>query len=276
MNKGYKKYVNQVLRRIPCQPRVKKRIRYDLYCMLEEKSVELHETDPYQLLGEPKDVAEEFMDNMDDVYHGRYTYISEKTFLGMPLIQVKSGMNRGRGEYKSEKKIFGIPLIHINQNPFGVAKGIIAIGPVAIGIISLGLCSIGVLSLGVLCLGLLISLGAIGISCGISVGGVAIAGLFACGGVAIGGYMALGGCAIAGEVAIGGYARARVAIGGTIYAHVGLYQTKGTGDYVIPLTDDIEAMKRYIFEKAPHMHPIVKGFIKSAIRQIVDGSMTFG
>ncbi|QUI21171.1 hypothetical protein HZI73_02210 [Vallitalea pronyensis] len=272
MNKTYKKYVNQVLRRIPCKPRVKKRIRYDLYCMLEEKSSELHEMDPYQLLGEPEDVADEFMDNMDDVYHSRYAYVSENTFLGMPLIQVKSGMNRG-GEYKSERKLFGIPLVHINRNPFGVAKGIIAIGPVAIGIISLGLCSVGVLSLGVLCLGLLISLGAIGLSCGISFGGIAIAGLFACGGVAIGGYMAFGGCAIAGEIAIGGYARGRVAIGDTIHAHIGLYQTKGTGEYVIPLIDDIEAMKYYIFNKVPDMHPIVKGMIKHAIRLIADGAI---
>ncbi|MCT4688956.1 hypothetical protein [Vallitalea sp.] len=52
MNKVHKRYVNKVLRRIDCSNSYKKRIRNDLYIMMEEKALELNESDPYKLLGD--------------------------------------------------------------------------------------------------------------------------------------------------------------------------------------------------------------------------------
>lgn len=259
MNKVYKKYVDHVLRMIPYKGGIKKRIRSDLYEMLEEKSRELGEKDPYILLGKPEELAEEFLENMED----------KKNYMGVHQILMDSSYG---DEYKSEKTLFGIPLVHINKKPLGVAKGIIAVGPLAIGVLSIGICSIGLFSLGVLSLGLLIALGAVSLGGILSLGGIAIGGLFVFGGVAISGYMAMGGYASAGELAIGGYAKARIAIGDVIDAHVGLYETRGSGEYVIPITEQAETMKAYIAQHAPDANGVVKFFIEKIINGLANGT----
>lgn len=270
MNKHYNKYVNRVLRRLDCNSQYKKRIRSDLHMMLEDKAMELNETDPYKLLGEPEEVAEEFAENMGVKLFSKYEYVSEKSFLGMPLIQINNTRSAYL-EYKSEKEIMGIPLVHINNKPFGVAKGIIAVGSVSIGVLSIGAISIGIISLGAISFALLIGIGGGVLSLIAGLGGVAIAGLFAFGGVAISNYISMGGVAIAKEFANGGYARAKVALGGKIHAHVGFYQQSGSGEYVQEILQDAEAMKNYIFNKAPNLDHIVKGFVNKSLEWIQKG-----
>lgn len=225
MNKTHKRYVNKVLRRIDCSNSYKKRIRNDLHIMMEEKVLELNESDPYKLLGEPEQVAEEFAENMGVNLFAKYQNVSEKTILGTPVIQINNNNYRGY-EYKSKKTIMGIPLVHINNKPLGVAKGIIACGCISIGIISLGGISIGV----------------------ISFGGVSFALL-----------LGIGGAAIAKEFAYGGYAKAKVAIGKEINAKVGFYSENGKGEFVRKIVEDTQLMKDYIYSKVPDLSSFVKG-----------------
>ncbi|GMQ55779.1 hypothetical protein AN1V17_01710 [Vallitalea sediminicola] len=274
MNKEHKKYVNKVLRRIDCSNSYKRRIRNDLHIMLEEKSVQLNETDPYKLLGEPEKVAEEFAENMGVNLFTKYQYVSEKTILGMPLIQINNHSHRGY-EYKSQKTIMGIPLIHINNKPLGVAKGIIACGSISIGIISFGGISIGIISLGGISFALLLGIGGAAVSGIASIGGLAIAGLFAIGGAAISNYISVGGAAIAREFAYGGYAKARVAIGKEINAEVGFYYESGKGEFVRKIVEDSQFMKDYIFSKAPDLDGLVKGVINKCIYMVNNHWMNF-
>lgn len=129
-------------------------------------------------LGNPQDVAKEFMENLD---------IPVK----YPVI-IGFSYSLSSYEYMSKKHFFGIPLVHINiggRYRTKVAKGIIAIGDISFGIISIGGISVGLLSLGGLSLGLL------------ALGGIAI-GFLAIGGIAIGG-AAIGGIAIGINKALG-------------------------------------------------------------------------
>lgn len=177
MNK--ENYVKQVLKYIKASRKVKLRIKDDLMAALYEESDNVSFESIVAKHGEPKEMACEFMDNLElpNEYYG-----------------VTIGLSRRAKpyEYISKAKIFGIPLVHINisgRYGIGVAKGIIAIGDVAFGLISIGGLSLGLISIG-------------GISIGaFALGGIA-AGALAIGGIAIG-YTAIGGIAVATFKAIG-------------------------------------------------------------------------
>ncbi len=207
---GEKKFINytdKVVSRIGCDRKTSRKIKEDLLENLIMKSSETGEEDPYILMGDIDEVAEEFKESLnikENCYN--YTFYSRKSHY----------------EYKSKTTIGGIPLVHV-INGRGVAKGIIAVGPVAIGVFALGLLPIGIVSLGVIGLGMLIGLGAIGVSPLISLGGIAISY-----------YLSLGGVAMAKHFAIGGLAVANVAIGDAAKGIVAVYKQKGSGQFLYP------------------------------------------
>ena len=164
-------YIKEVLKNLYASKKIKKRIKEDLEERISAAMEEDAFYNPVSDLGKPEELANEFMDNLDNP--------------DSPWVNVMSPTYSSY-EYKSERTIFGLPLIHVN---FGngrqtvTAKGFIAVGDIAIGVISVGGVSAGLISLGG------VSLGAL------AIGGVAIGG-FAIGGVAIG-IGAIGGVAIA-------------------------------------------------------------------------------
>ena len=232
-NKKFNSYVNNVLKYINTNVNTKKKIKEDLLITLENKSQELREEDPIKLLGNPKDVAKEFMENININYNNLPSY-----------------------EYISETKIFGIPLVHINYNNFGLgkAKGIIAIGKISIGVISLGGISFGVFSFGGLSLGLLLSFGGFAGSLGIALGGLALAYNFA-----------IGGLAIAKDLAIGGYASANIAFGGQIKAIVGTYKQSGTGQFIYKFNSENQKVLSIIKSMYPNIGKLKMWIISSLL-----------
>lgn len=126
-----------------------------------------------------------------------YEYKSRFTFLGLPLLHVRTGRPRG------EKLRPAVGWIAIGDWSIGV---LISIGGIAMGGISIGGVSLGVVALG-----------------GVSIAALAIGGLTlglwaATGGLAIG-YLAHGGCALAWHAAAGGLAAAcDFALGGSAFA----------------------------------------------------------
>jgi hypothetical protein len=211
-----KSYVNEVLSYIIADNRMKKRIRDDLLSQLNEAANTEDIDSVIGRMGDPKDVAREFMDSIyDDKSEIFEEIMSDRSDNAMFIKRIY--------EYKSKRTVFGIPLVHIKISRYGrpsVAKGIIAIGTISIGIISIGAIPIGVISLGGLALGLVTFGGA-------SIGLLLALGGFAAGAVAIGGITlglgAIGGIAI-GKIAIGGVAKGTVAIGDEVF-----------GDYVLKI-----------------------------------------
>ena len=125
---------------------------------------------------------------------------------GKPIIEVLERdplVVRGR-RYATKTIIFGLPLIHVALGPhedekFGRARGIIAIGDVATGWLAIGGTARGIFAFGGFALGI------------VTMGGLSI-GLLAMGGGAIGA-VAFGGGAVGG-IAIGGGAVGIIAQGG--------------------------------------------------------------
>jgi len=155
-NKKFLRYIGKVLSYIKCNSRTRKLIREDLYTNLSEKSDETGENDPIKLMGEPGEVAREFISNLDLKESGGF-------------------------EYRTNLELFGIPIIHISMKPWGITKGIISIGVLSCGAVSLGI----VASLGAVSLSLLLSIGAVAVAYGFSIGAVAVAQHFAIGAVAV-------------------------------------------------------------------------------------------
>jgi len=124
MRREYKVYVNKVLSYISTDHKTKKKIKSDLLETLMTREDEGMDVDPYEVLGDPLEVAKEFSEN-----------------LGMSMLN-------GGFEYKSKVSILGVPLVHINLGRNATAKGIVAIGSKSVGIISIGGISLGVVSLG--------------------------------------------------------------------------------------------------------------------------------
>lgn len=124
-------------------------------------------------------------------------YKSKASFLGLPLVHMRSGHRRGepivpaRGWIALGDKAFGILFACGGFAVGGIAMGGVAIGPVAVGGMTLGAISMGGLAIGALALG-----------------GGAI-GFFSAGGMALGYFAAEGGMAIAREFAFGGLAMAK-------------------------------------------------------------------
>ncbi|QNO14194.1 transcriptional regulator [Alkalicella caledoniensis] len=209
-------YVQQVIDNMAVDGKMKERIRKDLFQHIDEASIEKDMETILENMGDPKEVAKDFMD----------TLYQDKDEVIERLIQECKMTNKllnNYYEYKSKKLIFGLPLVHIKfsrtkrLNKPCLAKGIIAIGDIAVGVISIGGIAFGVTSFGGIGLGAF-AFGGLAVG-GIALGGIAL-GLLALGGIAIG-LGAMGGLAI-GNIAVGGYARGTVAIGG-----------KAIGDYVI-------------------------------------------
>lgn len=239
--KRFINYTDKVIERIGCDRRTGRKIKEDLLETLIMKSSETGEEDPYALMGDIDEVAEEFKEslNIKDNYYN-YTFINRKPHY----------------EYKSKTTIGGIPLIHVISGR-GVAKGIIAIGPVAIGVFALGLIPIGIASLGVIALGLLVSLGSIGISPLISLGGVAVSY-----------YLSLGGVAIAKHFAIGGLAVANVAIGGVAKGIIAVYKQKGSGQFLYPYYTDASEIIAQIKILYPNISSTVSEIIEFVIKSL--------
>jgi hypothetical protein len=199
-------YVNEVLSYIDTDKSMKMRFKSDLTLQLNDAAESESIEEVLKKMGDPKDVAREFMDSINE---GKGTHQG-----GVFTAGYKFGRYNTERiyEYKSKARLFGIPLVHIKLSRYGkpaVAKGIIAIGTVSVGVISIGAIPIGIISIGALSIGVL-SFGAIALGLLLAVGGAAV-GAFAIGGIAIG-LAAIGGVAV-GEIAIGGYARGTVAIG---------------------------------------------------------------
>lgn len=205
MNKDFQRYIDEILDSIGVVGKKKRRIGEDLYAALMEKQEMTGESDPYILLGAPKEVAKEFRENLGVRYNKRYRW--------------------GRGyEYVSKRKVFGIPLVHVNTKGFGVAKGIFSYGTIAVGLVSFGGISIGALSFG-----------AISLAAFIALGGLAFSGMFSIGGASIAYIASLGGAAIAKNIAIGGYASADIAIGGMAKGIVAVFNQSGNGKYMFSM-----------------------------------------
>lgn len=199
-------YVEEVLFNIVADDKMKNRIKSDLTLQLNEAGQSENIEEVLRRMGDPKDVAKEFMDS---IYENKSEIIEN---LIREHTKVTNLMN-DYYEYKSKSTLFGLPLVHIKINRRGgrvcVAKGIIAIGTVSIGVVSIGAIPLGFLCFGGAAVGI-ISFGGIAIGLIAAIGGVAL-GALAVGGMAIG-LGAIGGFAI-GEIAIGGYARGTVAAG---------------------------------------------------------------
>lgn len=177
-------YSKKVISHINTGFTTKLRIKEDIIETLTEKAYHEKCNDPWELMGDPKDVAREFSENLSDY-------------------------NKGEFELKSSINILGLPLYHITTHKNRTAKGIFAIGYRAIGLIAAGTASLGVISLGTFSLGLL-SLGGLTLGLAGSLGGIALAGSTAIGGIAIAKDLAIGGLAIAENVAIGGAVMAQL------------------------------------------------------------------
>lgn len=184
MKRAYINYVNRVVGYLNCRSKMKNKIKKDLLESLIEKEEDHGSFDPLELMGDPKEVAKEFSENLD--------------------LEIAN-------DYVSKTRLFGMPLVHIVRRKNGMAKGIIAIGPISIGIFSIGGFSLGIFTFGGVSIGL------------IALGGIA-AGYSALGGAAIAYDLAIGGAAVAYNLAIGGAAVAQhVAIGGSTFGTLSYY-----------------------------------------------------
>lgn len=226
----YERYINSVVNNIKCDGKTRKKIKEDLLSHIEVKSLETGESDPWKLMGDPNEVANEFRENLNikDKYIGYYGY-----------------------EYISETRVFGWPLVHINNRRNGFARGIIAIGGFSVGVVSLGGISIGILSFGGVALGALLALGGLTVSLGIAIGGTAISY-----------YYSIGAFALAKHFAIGAYAQANVAVGDTVKAILGAYKTEGTGEILMKIPADTEAFVNEVRKLYPRVSNIVLNLFK--------------
>ena len=137
---------------------------------------------------------------------------------------------------RSEGEFLGLPVWEIacgpdpdNNELFGHARAIIAVGDVATGWLAIGGFARGTIAIGGCAIG------------GISIGGLSIGLLAALGGCAIG-TIALGGAAI-GLLAFGGGAVGYVAVGGGAYGHYA-FGAGAAGEHVISTVQrDPEAVR---------------------------------
>lgn len=196
MNKN-KRYISKVLSYIECNHKTKLRLKEDLLSDIYNKSEIEDTTDPYILMGQPKNVALEIIDNYE--------------------LKLSTGF-----EYISSANILGLPILHISSKQHGISVGVIAIGLKSIGLFSIGILSLGVLSLGVISLGLLLSVGSVTLSPIMSLGAVAISG-----------FSSLGAIAISNGLSMGAIAIGKLAIGARAYGDLAIFTDYGSGDVII-------------------------------------------
>ncbi len=201
-------YVNQVLEYIIADRDMKERIANDLTLQLEEAARSENIDDVIGRMGEPKEVAKEFMDT---IYENKSELFDEIIAeRNRETVQFRRVI-----EYKSKVTFMGIPLIHVKLSRYGkpvVARGIIAIGTFSVGVISIGAVPFGLISLGGFAFGIF-SFGGFAAGLLMAMGGFA-AGALALGGV-VAGLGAIGGVAL-GDIAVGEVARGTVAIGANV------------------------------------------------------------
>lgn len=234
MNKEFDNYINKIVSNIGLTGKKARNIREDLYSSLIEKQQITGETNPYILLGDPEDVAEEFRENIGierRYFHDYYWY-----------------------EYKSKVTVLGIPLVHINCKPMGVAKGIISIGSIAIGVLAFGGVSIGALSFGAIAMGILAA-----------IGGISLAGLLSIGGIAMAFGVSVGGVAISKLMACGGYASANIAIGGISKGVISIFKQSGEGTYLFDNSSNLKEIINTIKEVYPNISEKIINFMEKFI-----------
>jgi len=159
-------------------------------------------------------------------------------------------------EFISKKTIADLPIIHINARPFGVAKGIVAIGNVAVGLLAIGGVSIGLFSFGEVALSLLLSLGGLSASLFSAFGGLAIALYLAGGGLAVSCDFAMGGAAITRNYSIGGFSPAKVAIGGEARGVTAVYEQSRVGNYLLRLPKTADQIIDFVILKGEEISAV--------------------
>lgn len=229
---SYERYINSVINNIKCNGKIRRKIKEDLLSHIQLKALETGENDPWKLMGDPHEVAEEFRENLN----------------------IKEGYEYGY-EYISETKIFGLPLVHINTRRNGFAKGIIACGGFSVGIISIGGISLGLLSFGGISLGLLFAFA-----------GVSISPIIAIGAFTISYYLAAGAFAVSKYIACGAYAKANIAIGDAVRGIIGAYKTEGIGDIMMKMPVDKELFFKEVRNIYPEINSISLKILKLFIR----------
>ena len=218
-------FINNVLDGMVIDDHLRRRISQDLRSHIIEASQDQNEDEVLEKMGDPVEVASEFMDS---IYENKSEIIERLVRERLKVKQLLADYY----EYRSKIQFFGLPLVHIKFRRHlrakpGMARGIIAIGNRAIGVIAIGRLCFGGFCLGVLPVGL-VALGSF--SCGVvAIGGFAV-GIMALGGVAAGllaaggiifGLIAFGGFAF-GLISGGGFAHGVVAMGGhTIGKYIG-------------------------------------------------------
>ncbi|MDT8716862.1 hypothetical protein IAI10_09345 [Clostridium sp. 19966] len=236
MDKNFKDYIDIIINNMGITGKEERKIREDLYSSLLEKQNITGENDPYKLLGDPYEIAEDFIENLGISHSNSHSYRRSYGF-----------------EYVSKTKVFGLPLVHVNSNPFGIAKGIFSFGVVSVGVFSFGALSLGVISFGGIALGI------------IAFGGVAVSALLSMGGAAVSYFASLGGASIAKCIAIGGYAKADIAIGGVADGIVAIFNQHGTGQYMFKMPANADEVAAAIRKVKPNMAQWIINLIKGLL-----------
>lgn len=237
MNKEFQEYINKIVGLIGVSGKKKKQISEDLYAALEEKQQETGESNPYILMGDAEEVAEEFRENLGIDNENSISRFYDRHRYGF--------------EYVSKTKVFGVPLVHINTKPLGIAKGIFSYGTVAIGVFSFGAAAIGIFSFGAIGLGLILA-----------AGGAAVSGLASFGGAAAAYGLSCGGAAVAKVIAVGGYAKANIAIGGYADGIVAVFNQHGAGQYMFKMPAD----KDQVIIAVKRVYPNISKIFLDALR----------
>lgn len=226
MNK--RNYIRQVLSHIECSYAYRKRIKEDLLLTIENR-LEGSDQDIVSVLGRPENYAMEIIDDQNLRPARGFEYISERTFLGLPLI-------------------------HINTKRMGTAKGIIAIGLKSMGFVSLGIFSLGFISFGVVALGLVFAFGSIALSLLTSFGALA-ASL----------YLSFGAISVS-NVAIGALSFGNsLALGDIAYGDLALYKTRGVGDITLQIHEEFNQIRPLLEERlsSSSLIDIIMAFVRS-------------
>lgn len=197
----FQNYITKVLSYIDCNSTDRKRLKEDLRMTLVNKSDDYGTKDPTQLMGSPRDMALEIIDDQN--------------------LKLSEGF-----EYISPIEILGVPLVHITAKKRVIAKGVLAVGIRSVGLVSFGILSFGLFSMGIVSLGLLLAIGSVSLSGFLSIGAIAASG-----------YLSIGAISVA-QIAIGAVAWGDVAVGDVAYGNLALYRTSGEGDVALSIYEN--------------------------------------
>jgi len=250
--KRISQYLRIALSTISSDRESKEKIRREMNYDIQNKVFDSGKGNPFEVLGDPAAYAREFIEERKSTY---------------PKVRMRVSRAYGlKGyagyEFISKMTVAGLPIIHINTLPFGVAKGIIAIGNVAIGLLAIGGVSIGVFSFGGVALSLLLSLGGLSASLFSAFGGLAIAMYLAGGGLAVSYDFAVGGAAIAMNYSIGGFSSARVAIGGEARGVIAIYEQSGVGNYFLRLPKTADQIIDFVISKGEEISAVFEWTVR--------------